>query len=111
MYFNPGRKNVLRNGENRSLPRSYCSAASSTRCAPGLDCVANGLSTDSRFNAMSQSDSSAASHFRHFCIQIPEKFHPNFVRDLSATFRDFSAVNLQLNIGNGLKTNDSNSGI
>src|SRR5258708_334456 len=40
MYFNPGRKNVLRNGENRSLPRSYCSAASSTRCAPGLDCVA-----------------------------------------------------------------------
>jgi hypothetical protein len=37
--------------------------------------------------------------------------YPNFVRDLSATFRDFSAVNLQLNIGNGLKTNDSNSGI
>src|SRR5258708_37295930 len=76
MYFNPGRKNVLRNGENRSLPRSHCSAASSTRCAPGLDCVANGLSTDSRFNAMSQSDSSAASNFRHFCIQIPEKVSP-----------------------------------
>lgn len=49
------------------------------------------------------------------CATIASKsrtnFHPNFVRDLSTTFRAFSAVNLQLTPGLRLKTNDRYSGI
>lgn len=40
-----------------------------------------------------------------FVLISPTNFSSNFVRVLCATFRDFSAVELQLNPGKGLKTN------
>jgi hypothetical protein len=46
-----------------------------------------------------------------FVLISRPNFSRNFVRDFSATFRDFSAMNLQLNPGNRLITNKRYSGI
>ena len=46
-----------------------------------------------------------------FVLIFRTNFSRNFVRDFSATFRDFSAMNLQLNPGNRLITNKHYSGI
>jgi hypothetical protein len=46
-----------------------------------------------------------------FVLISRTNFSRNFVRDCSATFRDFSAMNLQLNPGNRLITNKRYSGI
>jgi hypothetical protein len=46
-----------------------------------------------------------------FVLISRTNFSRNFVRDLTATFRDFSAMNLQLNPGNRLITNKRYPGI
>jgi hypothetical protein len=46
-----------------------------------------------------------------FALISRTNFSRNFVRDFNATFRDFSAMNLQLNPGNRLITNKRYSGI
>ena len=46
-----------------------------------------------------------------FVLISRTNFSGNFVRVLSATVQDFSAVTMQLNPGKGLKTNKRDSGI
>jgi hypothetical protein len=46
-----------------------------------------------------------------FVLISRTNFSRNFVRDFSAKFQDFSAMNLQLNPGNRLITNRRYSGI
>jgi len=48
--------------------------------------------------------------FATFASKSRNDFHLNFVRAFSATFRDFSAMNLQSNPGNRLIINERNSG-